>query len=181
MRRTPVTAAALALALGLTGLSAGAAAAADGSVTDTIVGTITPGLLTIAGTGVNVAASSKPGEFGSAVGATLLTVTDLTGGTAGWSVTAQYAAPADTTVVKDLGGANMLVSATGLTTDLTGLDLKAATDQPLSAPVTMATTGEAAGTGVTAFTAQYKVKLPATAKATETYGGSVTYTVATVR
>lgn len=179
MRRISVAAAAVALSF--TGASAASAAEGTGSVSDTLTGTVTAGLLTIAGTGVNVAATSKPGEFGSAVGATVVTVTDLTGGTAGWSVTATYAAPADTTVTKDLGGANVLVSATGVTSDLGGLDLKPAVDQPLSAPVTVATTGAAAGTGVTAFTAKYKVKLPATAKLTETYGGTVTYTVATFR
>lgn len=179
MRRTTVIAAALAFTV--TGATAASAAEGTGSVTDTIVGTVVPGLLTIAGTGVSVAATSTPGQFGAAVGATAVTVSDLTGGTAGWAVTATYAAPATGSTTKPLGGANILVSATSVTSDLTGLDLKPATDAPLSAPVTVATTGTAAGTGVTAFVAQYKVRLPATAVATETYGGSVTYTVATVR
>lgn len=179
MRRTTVVAATLALTL--SGASAASAVDGTGSVTDTIVGTVAPGLLTIAGVGVNVAASSTPGEFGAAVGATVLTVSDLTGGNAGWAVTATYAAPAGTTTVKPLGGENIKVSATDVTGALTGSALTPAADQPLSAPVTVATTGDAAGTGVTAFTAQYKVKLPATAKLTEVYGGTVTYTVATIR
>lgn len=179
MRRTTVLV--TALALSVAGAGAASAATGTGTVTDTIVGTVAPGLLTIAGTGVQVAASSTPGTFGAAAGVTAIAVSDLTGGDAGWSVTATYADPVDTTVTKPLGGANVLVSATGLTSDLTGLDLKPALDKPLSSPVTVATTGAAAGTGVTAFTAKYKVKLPATAVLGEVYGGTVTYTVATVR
>jgi hypothetical protein len=178
MRRTSVLA--TALTLSLAGATAASAASGTGEVTDSLVGTVAPGLLTISGSGVNVAASSTPGSFGNSVGTTLVTVNDLTGGAGGWSVTANYVPPTDP-ATKDIGGANVLVSATGLSTDLTGIDLKPASNQPLSTPVTVATTGESAGGGVTAFVAQYKVRLPATAKVGESYGGSVTYTVATVR
>lgn len=179
MRRILITAAALSLTV--VGVSPASAASGTGSVTDTLVATTATGLLTIAGTGVQVAASPTPGTLSSAVGATVLTVSDLTGGTAGWAVTATYADPASTTVTKPLGGGNVYVSASSVTGDLSGLDLKPAADKPLSSPVTVATTGTAAGTGVTAFTASYKVMVPATAKTGDVYGGTVTYTVATVR
>jgi hypothetical protein len=179
MRRTTVIAAALTLSL--TGASAASAADGTGSVADSLVATTAEGLLTIAGTGVQVNASPTPGTLSSAVGATVVTVSDLTGGTAGWSVTATYADPADTTLTKPLGGGNVYVSALNVTGDLADLDLKPAKDQPLSSPVKVASTGEAAGTGVTAFTASYRVMVPATAKTGEVYGGTVTYTVATVR
>lgn len=179
MRRTAVLAAALALTLA--GAGAASAAEGTGTVTDTLVATTATGLLTIAGTGVQVNASPTPGKLSSAVGATAITVSDLTGGTAGWSVTATYADPADTTVTKPLGGANVFVSASNVTGDLTGLNLSPASDKPLSAPVTVASTGAAAGTGITAFTASYKVMVPATARTGDVYGGTVTYTVATVR
>ena len=177
MRRTSVVAAALALSL--TGASAASAADGIGSVTDTVVGTVVPGLLTIAGTGANVALSGKPGTWTDAVGATVVTVSDLTGGDAGWAVTATYAAPA---TGNSIGGDNVKVSATGVTSDLTGVDLSPAVDAVLTSPVVVAKTpGTTAGTGVTAFTAKYKVKLPATAAIGDVYSGTVTYTVATLR
>jgi hypothetical protein len=179
MRRTAVLAAAAVLTL--TGTGAASAADGTGAVADTLVATTATGLLTIAGTGVQVNASPTPGTLSSAVGATVITVSDLTGGTGGWSVTATYKDPVDTTTTKPLGGANVFVSASGVTGDLAGVNLSPATDKPLSAPVTVASTGAAAGTGVTAFTASYKVTVPSTAKTGEVYGGTVTYTVATVR
>ena len=176
MRRTPVIAAALALSLA----GAGTASAADGtgSVSDTLAATTTAGLLTIAGTGANVALSGAPGSWTDAAGATVVTVSDLTGGTAGWAVTATYTAP---TVGTSIGGANVKVSATDVTGDLTSTAISPVTDAALGSPVKVASTGEAAGSGVTAFTAKYKVKLPATAKVGDVFGGTVTYTVATVR
>lgn len=179
MRRAALLTAALALIPA--GASAASAADGTGAVTDTLVATTAEGLLTIAGTGVQVNASPTPGRLSSSVGATAITVSDLTGGTAGWSVTATYSDPADTTATRPLGGANVFVSATSVTGDLAGVNLSPANDKPLSSPVTVASTGAAAGAGVTAFTASYKVMVPPTAKSGEVYGGTVTYTVATVR
>lgn len=176
MRRTPVVAAALALVL--TGGTAASAADGTGSVTDSITGTVVAGLLTISGTGANVAISGAPGQTTGTIGATVLSVSDLTGGDAGWSVTATYSAPATGVGV---GGGNVLVSAGGVTGDLAGIPLSLATDVPLSTPVKIASTGAAAGTGVTAMTASYKVRLPASAKVGDVLGAQVTYTVATVR
>lgn len=177
MRRTTVVA--TALALSLTGASAASAADGTGSVTDTVSATAVSGLLTIAGTGANVSLSGTPGTWTDAVGATVITVSDLTGGDAGWAVTATYSAPAAGTA--GLGGTNVRVSATNVTGDLTSTVISPVTDAALTSPVTVASTGAAAGTGVTAFTAKYKVLLPATAQVGDVFGGQVTYTVATVR
>jgi hypothetical protein len=179
MRRTTAVAAALALTVaGVAGGSAAHAADGVGSVTDTIVGTTVAGLLTIAGTGVQVGVSGAPGQLTSTVGATALTVSDLTGGDAGWAVTATYGAP---TAGSAIPAADVLVSASDVTGDIAGTALSLAVDAPLTSPVTLATTGTAAGTGVTVLTAGYKVRLPATAQVGEVYGAKVTYTVATVR
>lgn len=176
MRRTTVIAAALALSV--TGAGAASAADGTGSVTDSLAGTVVSGLLTVAGTGASVALSGTPGAWTDAVGATVITVSDLTGTDAGWSVTATYAAPA---VGAGIGGENVKVSATSVTGDLTSTAINPATDAALSTPVTVASTGAAAGTGVTAFIAKYKVRLPATASVGDVFGGTVTYTVASVR
>lgn len=177
MRRTTIIAGAVALTL-TGGTAANAATAGDGSVTDTIVGTVVPGLLTIAGTGVQVNVNGTPGALTSTVGATVLTVSDLTGGTAGWAVTATYGAPL---AGEAIPAADVLVSASDVSGDLLGTELSLATDAALTSPVTIASTGLAAGTGVTLMTASYKVRLPVTAAVGDVFGARVTYTVASVR
>lgn len=173
MRRTPVVFAAAALALAVTG---GTTAHAD--VTDTTVVTTVSGLLTLTGTGASLSVDAQPGAFSPAVGGAALTVSDLRGTSAGWTVTATYTAP---TVGTPLGGGNMKVSATSLTTEITGVDLKPAADQPLSSPVTMATTGLDGGLGITEFVASYKIQAPSTAAVGEAFGATVTYTLASIR
>ena len=177
MRRTTIIAGALALTL-TGGTAANAATAGSGSVTDTIVGTVVPGLLTIAGAGVQVNVNGTPGALTNTVGATVLTVSDLTGGTTGWAVTATYDEPLAGNAIP---AEDVLVSAANVTGAISGTALSLVTDQALTAPVTVASTGEAAGTGVTLMTASYKVRLPATATVGQVFGARVTYTVASVR
>lgn len=178
---------ALAALVGLTTLGASTsayAAAGTGSVTDVLTATVIPGGLTIAGAGANVALTSTPGSFSSAAGATLLTMTDTTGSSNGWVVTAAYSAPA---VGAALGGANVKVSAGLVSPDpvlaptLGALGLSPAADQDLSSPVAVLTTGEKAGTGVSTAVMSYKVRVPAAAQVGQVYGATVTYTIASVR
>ena len=177
MRRTTVIAGALALTL-TGGTAANAATAGSGSVTDTIVGTVVPGLLTIAGAGVQVNVNGTPGALTDTVGATVLTVSDLTGGDTGWAVTATYSDPV---AGEAIGADNVLVSAADVSGAIVGSALSLASDAALTSPVTIASTGAAAGTGVTLMTASYKVRLPATAAVGDVFGARVTYTVASVR
>ena len=161
-----------------------------GSVTDTLVATVLAGGLTIAGAGANVALNAVPGSFTDAVGATLLTVTDTTGSSNGWTVTATYAAPNAAALLAgtvDLGGANVKVTTSNVVPDtaLTPLlgsgGLNPVVDQVLSSPVAVLTTGTATGLGISTAQVGYKVKVPITATAGAVYGGTVTYTVASVR
>lgn len=176
MRRTPVVAATLALSL--SGVLATTAAHAD--VTDVVAGTVVGGLLTMTGVGANVAVSGQPGELTDTVGAAALTVSDLRLTTAGWAVTATYSDP-PAGAAKPFGAANVLVSATSVTGDILGSALTLATDQPLTSPVTVASTGTGTGAGVTVVTSGYKVRIPADATLADTYAATVTYTVASIR
>ncbi len=143
---------------------------------------IVPGVLSISGTGVDVAVSGAPGSLTSSVGGTTLVVTDTTGTTNGWAVTATWSGIAGT---KDVGGANVLASVSAVVPDLAGGVLSSAvtrvTNAPLTSPVTVATTGTNGGSGITTMTASYKVRLPVTAQVGNVFGGRVTYTVASVR
>lgn len=179
MRRSKLAAAALAVAVAGVG-SAGAASAAAGTgvVVDTLVATVAAGPLTLAGTGASVALSPTPGVFTASTGATVLTVSDLTGTTNGWAITATYSDPV---AGNALGGANVKVSAGSVTGALPSSAVTLANDVALSSPVTVATTGTGTGTGVTAVTSSYKVKVPADAVIGEVYGATVTYTLASVR
>ena len=177
MRRTTLVATTLALVVG----GAGAATAADGigTVSDTLVATVVAGPLTLAGVGANVALAPTPGAWTNSVGATVLTVSDLTGSTNGWAVTATYAAPA--AGVTPLGAGNVKVTASNVTGAIAGSALSLASDAALTSPVTIASTGSAGGIGVTALTSSYKVMVPASAAVGDVYGATVTYTVASVR
>lgn len=162
------------------GATAGPAAA---DLTPTVLlGTVVPGVLSISGTGLNVSVSGAPGSLTPAAGVTALVVTDTTGTSNGWAVTATWSAIPG---AKDVGGANVLATVGGVAPDLTGGVLASAvttvTDAALATPVTVATTGVHAGSGITTMTASYKLRLPVTAQAGDVYSGRVTYTVASVR
>lgn len=185
MKRS-LTLSAVVLALG----AATATAASAQVVTDVTGTTLTGGTLSIAGVGASLALSGTPGSVASNLGATALTVSDLRGTDAGWSVTATYAAPASGLLsgsepVKDITGKNVLVSAGGVTPDLLGgvsaSDVAVVTDEPLTTAVTIASTGTNSGSGITALSAGLKVRVPVTAKIGDVYGGKVTFTVASVR
>ncbi|MCU1693565.1 MAG: hypothetical protein JWM64_2656 [Frankiales bacterium] len=171
-------------ALSLVAVAAGPALAATGtgSAVTVVTGTTIAGTLSIAGVGAAASLSGAPGSFTSAAGVTALTVSDLTGSTNGWAVTATYSPVSGTT---DVGGANVHVSTGGVVPNALGGVLASAvatvTDSALDTPVTVATTGTAGGSGITAMTASYKVRLPVTAQVGNVFGGQVTYTVASVR
>lgn len=158
------------------------AGSGTGSVTTTVTATATTGALTIAGTGVAVSVSTAPGAFSNAIGATVLTMSDLTGTSNGWAVTATYSDPV---AGIGLGAANVEVSTANVVPDQLGGVLASkvttVTDQALTTPVTVLTTGTNSGAGVTAATATVKVRVPQTAQTGDVFGGVVTYTVASVR
>jgi hypothetical protein len=158
------------------------AGSGTGTVTTTVAATATSGALTVAGAGAAVAVSQAPGTFGTTLGATVLTVSDLTGTTNGWEVTATYSDPVTGT---GLGGANVEVTSSNVVPDALGGVLAnkvtLVTDQPLTTPVTVLTTGLNSGAGVTAATTALKVRVPQTAQTGQVFGGTVTYTVASVR
>lgn len=193
LRRTAFAALATAATAGAAfGLAAPANAAStpgSGSVVATLAATALPGALTIAGAGVSVTPSQTPGLFSTAgLGATAMTVSDLTGTANGWAVTATYTDPAAAVLAagtKALGGANVKVSAANVVPDALGgvlsSNVATVTDQPLWTPVTVASTTTNSGSGVTAMTGSYKIRIPQTAVTSEVYGGTVTYTVASVR
>lgn len=158
------------------------AGSGTGTVTTTVTATATSGALTIAGTGVAVSVSTAPGTFSNSIGATVLSMSDLTGTTNGWAVTATYSDPA---VGTGLGADNVEVSTSNVVPDQLGgvlaTNVTTVTDQALSTPVTVLSTTTHSGAGVTAATATVKVRVPQTAQTGNVYGGVVTYTVASVR
>lgn len=173
----------------------GTAHAQTGSVTTIVGGTVVAGgVLTIAGTGVSATLTgATPGSVLTGLGATAMTVSDLRGNSAGWAVTATYAAP-DTGI--SLGKENVFVTmdplaAGGVTGPASSAITLAGAGTALTNPVTVATTATGAvadgqpvtndGAGVTVMTGRVGVQLPVTAKLGEVYGGKVVYTVASVR
>lgn len=111
-----------------------------------------------------------------------------TGTANGRAVTATYTDPAAAVLAagtKALGGANVEVSAANVVPDALGgvlsSNVATVTDQPLTTPVTVASTTTNSGSGVTAMTGSYKIRIPQTAVTSAVYGGTVTYTVASVR
>lgn len=173
--------------------TAGAAAAAPGTpgigtAVDVVGAVAVAGPLTIAGAGLTVGTSvnQQPGTFGSALTGGVLAVSDLRASNAGWYVTATYSAPPALLSAVDLGGSNVKVTTSNVVPDATlggvlASNVTLASDQDLSSAVTVATTGANAGSGLTAISTGYKVRIPATASATGVYAGTVTYTVASVR
>ncbi len=160
------------------------AAAGTGTVVDTLTATVVAGGLTIAGAGAAVALNPSPGSWSTPAGTTLLTMTDTTGSTAGWTVTAAYAAVGGVT---DLGGANVQVSVTDVVPDvalaplLTVNGLSPVTAAALTGPVAVMSSGTATGAGISTARVGYRVKVPTTAAVGAVYGGTVTYTIASVR
>lgn len=166
-RRTTVLALVAALPLGVP-------AVASAQVVDNLVATTAPGLLTMAGVGASVALSPTPGQWTPSTGATAVTVSDLTGSDTGWRLTASYTAPA---AGNALGGSNVQVSSAYTSGPITGGSLNLVADAPLSTPVVVAKPASGSGSGVTALTTSYKVRVPETAQVGEVYGGTVTYTI----
>lgn len=160
------------------------AAAGTGTVVDTLTATVTTGGLTLAGAGAAVAANAVPGTFTAATGATVLTMTDTTGTTNGWVVTAAYTNP---TVGLALGGANVKVTSSNAVPDtaLTPLlgtgGLNPVSEQALTTPVAVLSTATATGAGISTAQVGYRMRVPTTAAVGEVYGGTVTYTIASVR
>src|SRR4051812_36734054 len=176
------------LAAGAVGLAAAMApmtafaGPGTGSVTTVVTATTVPGALTITGAGVNVGVSQAPGTWGAATGLNALLVADTTGTTNGWAVTATYSDPA---VGTGLGGGNVSVSSANVVPNALGgvlaSNVSTVTDVPLTAPVTVLTTGASSGAGITGADTSLKVRVPQTAQVGNVFGGIVTYTVASVR
>ena len=178
-----LAAGALAIATAVIPMTAFAGSPGTGSVTTTVAATMLPGSLTLAGVGASVTPSQVAGVFGSSIGTTALTVTDLTGTTAGWAVTATYSDPSAALQLAGqvpLGASNVEVSSSGVSGDAAAV-VQTVADTPLTTPVTVLTTTTSSGAGVTVGNTSLKVRLPSSAQATTVYGGTVTYTVASVR
>ena len=177
------------------------AGVAQADVTDVIAAPAIPGALTVTGAGLgslaapSVSANQTIGSVGSSIAGSVLTVTDATGSTAGWDVTATYGAltsgqlsaltlPSGLVSAADIGAGN--VSVAGATTSIqatangiSGVASPAlATDAALTSPVRVARSG-GDGRGVTLFNTSYKITLPAkTSSAATLYTGKIVYTVA---
>lgn len=160
-----------------------------GTATDVVGVAAVAGPLTIAGAGLTVGTSltQTPGSFSSApISGGGFVVSDLRLSTAGWYVTASYSAPPSLLGALDLGGSNLKVSTSNVVPDavqggVSPSNVTLASSVDLSSPVTVATTAGNGGSGVTAVSTAYKVRIPATATSTGVYAGTVTYTVASVR
>lgn len=163
---------------------------ADG--TDIVVATASVGTLTLAGGSASVplpTASLPVGATSTAIPGSLMTVADLRGEVtpSGWNVTATYAAPPASlslggtlTTINPLGGANVYVSAAS-TLAGTGVNpTYLSTYTPLSSPVVVASapSGSGGAGGTSTFTPSYKVSIPTTATVGQTFGATVTYTIA---
>lgn len=184
----------LALTAAVAVATAGAAAAAPGAggtgtAIDVVAATAIEGPLVISGAGLTVGTSltQQPGSFGSAITGGVLSVADLRGSTLGWYVTATYSAPpAALTGAVSLGGANVKVTTSNVVPDAvqggvlaSNVTLTPETD--LANAVTVATTGSNSGSGITAISTAYKVRIPASVSTLGVYAGTVTYTVSSVR
>jgi hypothetical protein len=189
---TPRTVLALTAAVVVASASAAAATAGQGgqgTAVDIVGAVAVAGPLTIAGAGLTVGTSLQqtPGTFSSSpISGGVLAVSDLRASDLGWYVTATYSGPPPALSALNLGGSNIQVTTSNVVPDLALGGVAAnkvtlATDQDLSNAVTVASTGSNAGSGLTAISTSYKVRIPATASATGVYAGTVTYTVASVR
>jgi hypothetical protein len=184
---------------------AATAGAAQADVVDVVAVPSVAGLLTVTGAGLGSvtapaqAANTAIGGSASLPGSQLL-VTDATGSTAGWDVTATYSqlsagqlgaltaalptVPGSPVAVADLGASNIRVS--GATTAALATTNATAgvaspvflTNAALTSPVQVARSG-GDGRGLTLFNTSYTISLPIkSASAATLYTGQVTYTVA---
>ncbi|MCA1823138.1 MAG: hypothetical protein ABR520_02215 [Mycobacteriales bacterium] len=154
-------------------------AAGTGSAIDTLIVSPLAGVLAIAGGGVSLTPAAVPGSFTSSLTGGTITVSDLRLNTLGWYVTATYSANT-TGGATALGGNNVEVSASSITGDAAS-GATGVSDQALTSPATVMTTGANTGAGVTAASTAYKVRIPTSAGPTNTYGATITYTVASMR
>lgn len=178
-----------------------AAAQAAGEVTDVLAAPSVAGALTITGLGLgSLTAPSNTGNqtvgaVSSAIAGSQLTVTDATGSTAGWDVTATYGAltptqldgltlPVGVASAADIGAANVTVAAATTSTLATAngtlgvANPVLASATSLASPVQVSRSG-GDGRGVTVFNTGYTITLPAKTTAVATlYTGKIVYTVA---
>lgn len=152
-------------------------ASAQADASSVLTATAVAGTLTVTGAGT-ATGNVTPGLWSALTGATLLTVADLRGTTAGWHVTAQYQAP---TVGLALGGANIKVSTGNPTGDALS-NLAVVSGVTLATPATVLSTygtGTTAlsGAGVSTADASFEVLTPSTAQLGDVYGGTVVFTV----
>lgn len=152
-------------------------ASAQADATATLTATATAGTLTVTGAGV-ATGDVSPGVWSSLSGATVMTVSDLRGSTAGWHVTAQYSAPVAGLA---LGGANIKVSTGNPTGDALS-NLRTYSGVTLGSAATVLSTYGAgstplSGAGISTADASFQVLTPTTAQLGDVYGGTVTFTV----
>lgn len=157
------------------------AGAAD-AVTTTVTATTVAGTLTLAGTGLALSVNAAPGVWSTPTGTTALTVTDSTGTTAGWHVTAQYGSPVLTAGQTELGAGNMRVTTSSPTGDaLANMNTFTRVVVGTTPATVLNTYGAGAtaltGAGVSSATASVDIKVPTTAAVGAVYTGNVVYTV----
>lgn len=169
----------LAIVAALLGVAALPISSAHADATAALTATAIGGTLTVAGAGT-ATGNVTPGVWTSLTGATLMTVADLRGSTAGWHVTAQYQAPVAGIA---LGGANIRVTTGNAAGDalsnvhtFSGVTLG-------SAATVLNSYGAGAtplsGAGISTADASFEVKAPSTAQTGEVYAGTVVFTVTT--
>ena len=144
----------------------------------TLTVTALPGTLSMAGVGTAVGNVTPGAGWTALTGVTVLTVSDLRGSTAGWHVTAQYAAPA---VGTSIGGDNVRVTTNNTLGDaLANLHGFSNVVLGSSAQTILNTYGSGIlplnGSGISTADASFAVQLPANATGSA-FGGSVVYTV----
>ncbi|MDQ1688257.1 MAG: hypothetical protein QOK42_1232 [Frankiaceae bacterium] len=156
------------------------AANAYADATAVLTATTIGGTLTLAGAGAAVSGNATPGGWSALTGATVLTVADLRGSSAGWHVTAQFSAPA---AGLSLGGANVRVTSSNPAGDALS-NIKTYSQVTLGSPATVLSSYGSgstplSGAGISTASAGYDVQLPTTAQLGDVYGGSVVFTVST--
>lgn len=153
-------------------------ATAQADATAVLTATAVAGTLTVTGAGT-ATGNVTPGVWSSLSGATVMTVADLRGTTAGWHVTAQYSPPVSGLA---LGGANIKVTTSSPTGDALA-NLRTYSGVTLDSAATVLSTYGATGStplsgaGISAADASFQVLTPSTAQLGDVYGGTVTFTV----
>lgn len=157
------------------------ATTAHADATAVLTGTAVAGTLTISGAGT-ATGNVTPGVWSALSGATVLTVADLRGTTAGWHVTAQYQAPAVNAGIA-LGGANIRVSTGNPAGDALS-NVRTFSGVTLASPATVLNSYGSgstplSGAGISTADASFEVKTPSTAQLGDVYAGTVVFTVTT--